>query len=187
MIVDLTMRPAARRHIGRCLFAALVALSVIGTAQRAVAQAVPPQAPANQPSPAAILLAKQILELKHARDIFQPLVRGVIVRTKNTFMQTNFMWQKDFDEVAANLEKQYDPRVSELVDASARIYASHFTEAELKQLLTFYQTPLGQKAIVEEPKALDESMNNAGKWADNLSLEVIDSMRAEMKKRGHDI
>ena len=28
---------------------------------------------------------------------------------------------------------------------------------------------------------------SAGRWADSLSLEVIDSMRAEMKKRGHDL
>jgi hypothetical protein len=30
-------------------------------------------------------------------------------------------------------------------------------------------------------------MSSAGRWADNLSLEVIDAMRAEMKKRGHDL
>jgi hypothetical protein len=41
--------------------------------------------------------------------------------------------------------------------------------------------------IAEEPKALDESMINAGKWADNLSDDVMAKMRAEMKKRGHDL
>jgi hypothetical protein len=70
---------------------------------------------------------------------------------------------------------------------AARIYASHFTEPELKQLLTFYQSPLGQKVIAEEPKAADETMASAGTWADNLSEEVINKMRAEMKKRGHDM
>ena len=41
--------------------------------------------------------------------------------------------------------------------------------------------------LVEEPKALDESMASAGKWADDLSQQVIGRMRAEMKKRGHDL
>ena len=72
-------------------------------------------------------------------------------------------------------------------DLRQRIYAGHFTEAELKAILAFYQSPLGQKMIVEEPKALDESMANAGEWGDNLSEEVIAKMRAEMKKRGHDL
>jgi uncharacterized protein len=57
----------------------------------------------------------------------------------------------------------------------------------LKQLLTFYQSPLGQKVIAEEPKTADETMAMAGSWADKLSEEVINKMRAEMKKRGHDM
>jgi hypothetical protein len=53
--------------------------------------------------------------------------------------------------------------------------------------LAFYQSPLGQKVIVEEPKSADESMTMAGSWADKLSEEVMSKMRAEMKKRGHDM
>jgi hypothetical protein len=102
-------------------------------------------------------------------------------------MQTNFMWSKDLNEVTANLEKEYDPRVDELMDDAARIYASHFSEQELRQLLALYQSPLGEKIINEEPKALDESMASAGSWADGFSHEVIEKMRAEMKKRGHDM
>jgi hypothetical protein len=159
----------------------LLALAAIGMARPAAAQA-----PA-QPSPASIMLAKKIVDLKGIKDLFQPMVRGVVEKTRTMFMQTNFMWGKDLNECAAILQKQYEPRVDEVIDATARIYASHFTEDELKQLLAFYQTPLGQKMIAQEPRALDESMVSAGQWADKLSLEVIDSMRAEMKKRGHDM
>jgi len=178
MIARFSMRQAA---------AVLIALAAIGIARPAAAQAPPQPTLTHQPSPASMLLAKQIVEIKDVKDVFQPLVRGVVLKSKQMFMQTNFMWQKDLDEVAVIVQKQYDPRLSELVDAAARIYASHFTEQELKDLLAFYQSPLGKKAIAEEPKALDESMNYAGTWADNLSLQVIDSMRAEMKKRGHEM
>ncbi len=102
-------------------------------------------------------------------------------------MQTNFMWAKDLNECAIIVEKQYAPRIDEVLDDTARIYASHFTEQELKDILAFYQSPLGKKVVAEEPKALDESMSSAGKWADALSEQVIGSMRAEMKKRGHDL
>jgi hypothetical protein len=174
------------RGVGRCAMAALIALALAGPAGRAAAQGAAPNA-AHQPSQAAVLLAKQILELKHAESIFEPLVRGVVVKTRDFFMQTNFMWGKDLNEIADNLIKQYSARAGELLNDAARIYASHFTEAELKQLLAFYQSPLGQKVINEEPKAADESMAFAGSWADKLSEEVIGKMRAEMKKRGHDM
>ena len=175
----------ARGAVARYAIAALIAVAVAGTAGQAAAQGAAPKTP-HPPSQAAVLMAKQILEIKHADDIFKPLIRGVVVKARDFFMQTNFMWGKDLNEVADDLIKQYSGRVDELMNDSARIYASHFTEPELKQLLTFYQGPLGQKVIAEEPKAADESMTLASGWADKLSEEVIFKMRAEMKKRGHD-
>jgi uncharacterized protein len=171
----------------RLALVALVTLAFIGVAAPAAPQA--PEAPAAvpQPSPTAILLAKEILELKGADKMFDPLVRGVVEKVKDQYMQTDFMWAKDFNEVAAQMEKEYEPRVNELVDISARIYASHFTEPELKSILEFYQSPLGQKVIAEEPKTVDESLAQAGEWGDNLAQEALGKMRAEMKKRGHDI
>ncbi len=169
----------------RHVMAALIALLVVGVVRPALAQA--PAASGPQPSAGALLLAKQIVEIKGVQGIFAPLVRGVVEKTKNMFMQTNFMWANDLNQVAANEEKQLAPRVSELVDATARMYAQHFTEAELKQLLAFYQSPVGKKALVEEPKVLDEAMAYAGTWGDNLSQEVIGDMREQMKKRGHDM
>jgi len=156
----------------------LVALAAIGIAR--------PAAAAN-PSPASILIAKQIIEIKGVKAMFEPIVRGVVEKAKNMFMQTNFMWGKDLNEVAVIVLKDYDSRSNELVDSTARIYASHFTEDELKGLLTFYQSPLGRKALEEEPKTMNESMIFAATWADNLSTDVINKMRAEMKKRGHDL
>jgi hypothetical protein len=176
----------ARGAVARCAMAALIALAMASAAGRAAAQGAAPNS-ARAPSQAAVLMAKQILEIKHADSIFDPVVRGVVIKTRDFFMQTNFMWGKDLNEVADNLMKQYSARAGELMNDAARIYASHFTEPELKQLLIFYQSPLGQKVIDEEPKAANESMTLAGSWADKLSEEVIVKMRAEMKKRGHDM
>ena len=186
MIAGPSMRrvPVGRLLLSRAalhhLFVVIAALTMIGAAEPALAQTA-------SPSPAAILLAKQIVEIKGVKKLFEPLVRGVVEKVKNQFMQTNFMWAKDLNEVAAKLETEYSPRANELVDESARIYASHFTEAELRQILTFYQTPVGRKMVVEEPRALDQSVANAGVFGDKLSEEIIAKFRDEMRKRGHDI
>jgi uncharacterized protein len=176
----------ARGAVARYAIAVLLVLPLALPAGRAAAQGAAPKT-AQPPSSAAVLLAKQILEIKHADSIFQPIVAGVVIKVRDFFMQTNFMWGKDLNEIADGLIKQYSARSGELMDEAARAYASHFTEPELKQLLTFYQSPLGRKVIAEEPKAADEGMAAASKWADNLSEEVINKMRAEMKKRGHDM
>jgi hypothetical protein len=85
------------------------------------------------------------------------------------------------------LHKEFDGRSSELVDQTAQLYASRFTEPELKQILTYYESPLGKKMLAEEPQILDDSMRQITGWADNLSIDIMARMRDEMKKRGHDI
>jgi hypothetical protein len=192
MIAYLSTRPvtrlAGKRYAGmRFAAAALFALAAAGAACPAAAQNAAPPVAAPQPSPGALLLAKQIVQVKNVKDVFQPIVRGVVQKTKDGFLQTNFMWSKDLNDSALTVEKEFQPRVAELVDATARIYATHFTEQELRELLTFYQSPLGQKVLAQEPKVLDESMNYADNWSDNLAVEAGNAMRVEMKKRGHDM
>src|SRR6516165_3473501 len=144
-------------------------------------------ADAQQPSPSAVATAKEVITAKGATALYSPLVSGVIERTKSVFLQTNPMLGKDLNEVAAKLHSEYGARSAELVNEVAKLYASRFTEQELKDTLAFYKSPLGRKLIVEEPAVLDQSMKTAQTWAENLSQEVIAKMRAEMKKRGHDI
>jgi uncharacterized protein len=167
----------SKRHV----IATLVAFAILGAVGPAAVQAQ------TEPSPNAILLAKQIIQLKGINGIMDPIARGVVEKVKSVVMQTNFMFQKDINEITVQLHKEFDGRSSELIDHAAELYASRFTEAELKQILTFYQSPLGQKMIVEEPKILDESLQQANGWADKLSGDIMVRMREEMKKRGHDI
>jgi hypothetical protein len=102
-------------------------------------------------------------------------------------MQTNPMLGKPMNEIAAALRAEYASRTEELVNEAAKLYASRFTEQELNELLAFYKTPLGSKMIMEEPRILDESLQNTHNWANRLSEEIIGKFRTEMKKRGHEI
>ena len=69
----------------------------------------------------------------------------------------------------------------------ARAYASRFTEQELKEILAFYKTPLGKKLIVEEPKGVDDATKRVDEWANKFAEEVLARIRAEMKKKGHNL
>jgi uncharacterized protein len=163
---------------GRPLAAAMLALALVIPARTAAAQ---------QPSAAAIATAKELITVKGAAAIFQPIVVGVVERTRSILLRTNPMLGKDLGEVAAQLRTEYAPRSAELLDDAAKLYASRFTAQELKEALAFYKSPLGRKLVAEEANVIDQSMKNAQAWADKLSEEVVGKFRVEMKKRGHEI
>jgi len=158
--------------------AALLVLAVIGFSSGVQSQ---------EPKPSAIALAKELIELKGASSMWDPIIPGVIEQAKGVFLQTNPGLSKDLTEVAQQLRTEYGPRRAELFTEVARLYALRFTEPELKDVLAFYKTPLGRKVIVEEPKVFEESITRVKQWTDRFSQEVMARMRAEMKKRGHNL
>lgn len=156
------------------LFAGIVSFSLPVVAQQ-------------KPSTAAIAMANEILAMKGATNYFQPIIPGVIEQDKNMLLQQNPMLQKDLNALALQLRTEFSSRISELMDGAARTYASHFTEAELKDILAFYKSPVGRKTIEEDPKTIDQSLKLAQEWSIKFSEEVLARMRAEMKKKGHDL
>jgi hypothetical protein len=156
-----------------------IALSGPGFAQQPAAQA--------KITPTAMLLAKELVDLKGAAEAYDPLVNGVIEYHKNFFMQNNPNLSKDLNEVAQKLAADLAPRKAEMQQEITRIYASHFTEQELKDALAFYKSPLGKKLIAEEPKALEETLKAADDWSRKFAVEVDAKFRAEMQKRGKNL
>jgi hypothetical protein len=66
-------------------------------------------------------------------------------------------------------------------------YAGEFSEQELKDLVTFYKSPLGQKLLAAEPKAIENSMTYMNQWGQSFAGAVNGEFRAEMRKRGKEI
>jgi len=163
--------------VGRSARAALLAL---------VLAALSP-AQAQQPSANAIALAKEIIIVKGGNAIYDPVVPQLVDRARTIFLQANPLFGKDLGEVAAKLQAEFTPRTAELLNDGAKLYASKFTEQELKDVLAFYKSPVGRKVIAQEPVILDQSAANVDEWANKVADEVIAKFRAEMRRRGKEI
>jgi uncharacterized protein len=144
-------------------------------------------ASAQQPTPAAVSMAKEILEVKSSFAMFDPIVPGVVETAKNVFLQQSPNLQKDLNDVATSLRAQLAPRTAELKEEIAKVYASRFTEQELKDALAFFKSPVGQKLLQEEPRFVEASLTRAQDWANRLSEDVMGKFRAEMKKKGYNL
>lgn len=141
----------------------------------------------TQPSPGALAVAKELLEIKGAENLLGPIVPGVVETAKNTLMQANPNLVKELNEVAVQLRSELAPRGAEVTQEFVVLYAQRFSEPELKQIVAFYRSPLGKKLLTDEPAIMDQGFKQAQNWANRLSEQVIARFRDEMKKRGHQI
>ncbi len=143
-----------------------------------------PAAQSQQPSAAAMATAKQLIAATAATTVFTPLIAGVVEQAKLLYLQQNPALAKDLNEIAEKMRADLAPRFAELSDEMAKLYATRFTDQELKAILVFYQSPVGKKLLDQQPNVVDDSMKFAQDWANKLSDQVIAQMRDELKKRG---
>ncbi len=168
----------------------LAAGLAVGLALAGVPASAQPSAaaPAKPPaSPAAIAAAKEILAMKNASAMYAQAVPSVVEQTKTSLLQSNLNYQKDLNEVAVIVAQSLAGREKEIGDGMAKVYADAFTEQELKDLVTFYKSPLGQKLLSAEPQAIQNSIAYMRQWGQTFSQVVAAQFRAEMHKRGKDI
>ena len=180
------------KSLSRILSAAGLAVGLALTAVPAGAQqknapAAPGTTSLKPGSPAAIAAAKEILTMKNAAAMYANAVPNLVEQTKNVLMQSNLNYQKDLNEVAVIVAKNLAGREKEIGEGMAQVYANEFTEQELKDLVNFYKSPLGQKLLSSEPRAIQFSMSYMNQWAQQFAEVINGQFRAEMKKRGKDI
>ncbi|WP_298377827.1 DUF2059 domain-containing protein [uncultured Bradyrhizobium sp.] len=176
-----------KRFSGLLSAAALAAGLALAAAPAMAQQQLPPMPKVKQSTPAAIGYAKEILTMKNVAVMYAGAVPGIIEKTKTGLLQQYLNYQKDLDEVALVVAKQFAGSEKEIGDGMAQIYAAEFSEQELKDLVTFYKTPLGQKLLIAEPTAINGSLQYMQQWAQQFGVIVNGQFKTEMKKRGKDI
>jgi hypothetical protein len=160
----------------------VLSLAAVGPA--AAQQGQPALKPA---SPACMASAREILTMKNAAAMYVNAVPGIVQQTKQELIQANLQYQKDLDEVAVLVTKSFAGKEKEIGEGMAQIYCNEFSEQDLKDIVAFYKSPLGQKLLTNEPRAIQASMAYTNQWAQTFAETVNAQVRAEMRKRGKPI
>jgi hypothetical protein len=165
----------------------LLALCMPANAQQKQAAPAAPAPALKQCTPAAKDAATEILKFKGAGAMYANIIPNLVLQTKETLLAANLNYQKDLTEVATIVNQSLQGREKEVGEGMAQIFCNEFSEQELKDIVTFYKTPLGQKLLSSEPRAIQFSMAYMNQWAQQFAETVNAAFRAEMRKRGKQI
>ncbi|HVC36788.1 MAG TPA: DUF2059 domain-containing protein [Gammaproteobacteria bacterium] len=72
-----------------------------------------------------------------------------------------------------------------LVEMLVPIYAKYYSDADVRQMIAFYKTPLGQKIIFDNPEIARASLQDGEQWGkDVLAPELVKRIRARFQQEG---
>ena len=126
---------------------------------------------------------RSLMELVGARDLVQDGADTAIEQSREKLLATvpnNDKGQAFVNAFAVSYQKKFN--VDQAMDQLVAIYDKHFTDDEIKGLLQFYGSPLGQKLATEMPKVGRETqaaVRAAGTKAAKDSLAELKQQNPE--------
>lgn len=152
----------------------LIRQFTLGAAMLLVASTTRAQSPATSAGADSVKmrLVHELMTASHVVDNMMNVMHDGLPmqRAANPQVPAEF-WDRFMAAVTA--------RRPELDSAMAVIYAKYFTDDDLRQLLTFYQTPVGRKLLDVQPAVTRDAMQVGQQWGKRLGLEVATQMMKE--------
>ncbi len=95
--------------------------------------------------------------------------------------------KQDLDKVVEMLKPEVELQKQQMINATARIFASKMSEQELRDVANFFKSPAGMKYVETQPVVLDDIVKELAGWTQTVSEYLMIRARAEMAKRGHQL
>ncbi len=86
-------------------------------------------------------------------------------------------------EFGGEMKKEINPQ--ELMDMIVPIYDKHFSHQEIRQLIAFYQSPLGKKISATLPEIQRESLEAGQEWGLHLGDRIADELNRRLAEKGY--
>ena len=92
-----------------------------------------------------------------------------------------------WDEFTGMCTEEMKRSLPELEEPVIAIYDANFSADEVKQLVAFYQSPVGRKIIVQLPQLMQQSVTMGQSWGQQAGARAVERIRALAKQKGYDL
>jgi hypothetical protein len=165
-------------RLGKLTAAIAFALSLAFVAAPASAQEI---------SPDQLALARKYVDLTNKAQIFEAILAQTAAQTSKLLSEHNPDITDKIDASIGKVLETYKGKNDELFNQIARIYAVSFTPEELQQIVTFYETPAGQKLASNAFDINRDVAKVMQVYTYNFGTEFVTKVRADLKAQGFNL
>ncbi len=123
---------------------------------------------------------RELMEVTGAKDLGQQLITAGMEQFRSSVLdsQPNNPRAKQFvDAFVARFQKHFDP--DSLTEHVIPIYDKYLTSEDLKSLLDYYRSPLGQRMLKALPEVTRESQATGFALGQKAAQETMEELKAD--------
>lgn len=176
-----------------------IQLSVVGLAM-ATAGGARAQAPVLSPitgqpqtltvpnaAPSHLAAAEELVAASGLAASFLQIVPSLMGQINANISQTRPEIAADLKATLDQLAPEFGQYPQEMMTSAARIYTAVMTEQQCKDALAFFKSPTGKRFVDVQPTIIGNMGPILQNWRQRISVTMMDRVREEMKKKGHEI
>jgi uncharacterized protein len=123
---------------------------------------------------------RELMDLTGAKNLGQELVRAGMEQFRSTVQDSqpdNPRAKQFVDAFVARFQKHFDPDT--LTERIIPIYDKYLTNDDLKGLIDYYHSPLGQRMLKSLPELTRESQATGFAMGQKAAQETMDELKAD--------
>lgn len=161
--------------------AALVVVAALSLASLAFT-ALP--AAAQELAPEHLALARKYVDLTDKSSVYEVTLLETGIQVMRQLIVQNPEVSKQLDSAITKTLDEYKSKKGELLDQFARVYALRLSMDELQQIVNFYESPAGSKLAQVNSEANQDLQKVMQVFQNNLQIEFMAKVRADLKAQG---
>lgn len=134
---------------------------------------------------------RKLLEATGALKVGQAMSEAVVNQMTQAIKQARpDIPARMFDVLAEEVNQAIAEEMNAkdgLVDLMVVLYHKHFSHQEIRELLAFYQSPVGKKAGALAPTMSKEGFAIGQRWGESLGPRIGRRVQARFKQQGYEI
>jgi hypothetical protein len=126
---------------------------------------------------------RHLLEITNATSMSADLATSTSKQLVDMLKAANVP-ERGYDIVRREVKAVADEQGPALLDQVVALYARHFSADEIRQLVTFYESPLGRKTVAEMPQIMEDTFALGQAWNKKTAPMIDRRVTAALTKEG---
>lgn len=121
----------------------------------------------------------------YLKDFLRFMEKSGSNQTQKTVLQKMFQQFQSMGDGSVNfsaMEKMMNEEIENLNREMFVIYKKHLSHKDMKEILKFYDSPIGKKLVEAQPKITIEAMGIGMKWGQSVAQRVMQSIQNTKRK-----
>jgi uncharacterized protein len=149
--------------------------------------AAPAVAATAPPSESVMAAARDVVTGSGLASTFEGMVPQIAEQIRTGYSRTRPDIIKDMEEALKLISSELASQPARMIDEAAMLYAVRMTEAELKDAAAFFKSAAGKKYVSSQGQVLNELFTKMQVFSQTLGNVMVDRLREELRKKGHQI